>query len=213
MAHWGLWFGLLSLAMVVALLLYIRLAPSDPARWHVDPLTAPDPGRPHFARLDLMIDIAPETAAIRLRARAEAEGGTRLAGDDAHATWLLRTRLMGYPDYVSILLIPADRGTRVVALSRSRFGRSDWGVNAARLARWFRAWRRRDRRAHPCRNRPPCGTAPRWPCDLATGRCGRSGVPRARLRAGRRACAPRRGRRGAHRPRRSPPPCSRAARR
>lgn len=135
MPRWSLLFGLLLIA-VAAVMLYIRLAPNDPARWHADPLTAPDPATPNFARIDLLIDAPPQTVAARLRAKARAEGGTRLAGDDSHATWLVRTRLMGYPDFVSVRLIPEGAGTRVAALSRSRFGQSDLGVNASRLARW-----------------------------------------------------------------------------
>lgn len=135
MPSWLVWVGLAVIALA-ALLLYIRLAPSDPARWHLDPLTAPDPVTPNYARLDLQIDAPPEAVAARLSTRAEAEGGIRLAGNDGHATWVLRSRLIAYPDYVSIRLLPEGAGTRVVALSRSRFGHSDLGVNAARLARW-----------------------------------------------------------------------------
>lgn len=126
----------LLLLIIGGVMLYIRLAPSDPARWHVDPLSAPDPATPNFARLNLMLTAPPDTVAARLSAHAEAEGGQRLAGDDRHATWLMRTPLMGYPDFVSVRLIPEAGGTRIVALSRSRFGHGDHGVNAARLARW-----------------------------------------------------------------------------
>jgi uncharacterized protein (DUF1499 family) len=43
---------------------------------------------------------------------------------------------MGYPDYISVRVLPAGEGQETVAaLSRSRFGQSDLGVNAARLAR------------------------------------------------------------------------------
>jgi len=134
---WTVLAGAAVLAVVLAA--WVRLAPSDPARWHVDPATTPDPATPNFARLDRLIPAPPDVVATRLDAIARAEGAVRLAGDDSHATWLSRTRLMGYPDFVSLRLTPAEGGTRVVALSRSRFGHSDLGVNAARLARWARA--------------------------------------------------------------------------
>ncbi|MCB1391419.1 MAG: DUF1499 domain-containing protein [Rhodobacteraceae bacterium] len=116
---------------------YVRLAPSDAARWHVDPLTAADPDTPNFARVDRVVTLSPETVAERIAARARTEGAVRLAGDDAHATWIARTALMRYPDYVSIRLIPEGEGTRIVAFSRSRFGYGDRGVNRARLRRWL----------------------------------------------------------------------------
>jgi hypothetical protein len=125
----------------VALALWIRLAPTDPARWHVDPARTPDPATPNFARLDIVIAAPPDRVAARLAARATADGAVRIAGDDGHATWLSRSRLMGYPDFTSVRLEPAEDGTRVIALARARFGRSDMGVNAARLARWQAAMR------------------------------------------------------------------------
>ena len=39
---------------------YVRLAPSDPGRWHVDPLTAPDPTSPNFARIDRLVALSGE---------------------------------------------------------------------------------------------------------------------------------------------------------
>lgn len=121
----------------LAIVLWIRLAPSDPARWHVDPLTTPDPATPNFARVDRIVALPPETLAESIARRARDEGAVLLAGDAIHATWIARSRLMRYPDYVSLRLIPEGEGTRVVAFSRARFGRGDLGVNAARLARWL----------------------------------------------------------------------------
>lgn len=132
-------FLLLSVLVIAALAvaLWIRFAPSDPARWHVDPLTAPDPATPNFARADRIVALPPAQAAEILASRARAEGAILLAGDAVHATWIARSRLMRYPDYVSLRLIPEGEGTRIVAFSRARFGSGDMGVNAARLARWL----------------------------------------------------------------------------
>ena len=116
---------------------YVRLAPSDPGRWHVDPLTAPDPTSPNFARIDRLVALPSAEAAALIARRARAEGAVVLAEDGAGTTWIARTALMRYPDYLSIRLIPEGEGTRIVAFSRSRFGYGDRGVNRARLARWL----------------------------------------------------------------------------
>lgn len=114
---------------------WVRFAPTDITRWHVDPITAPDPATPNFARIERLTSLAPAQAAA-IAAQAGAEGAVRLAGDDLFGTWIARTRIMAYPDFVSIRLTPEGAGTEVTAFSRSRFGSGDGGVNAARLARW-----------------------------------------------------------------------------
>lgn len=129
----------LTLMLGSGVMLYIRLAPSDPARWHVDPCAVPDPETPNFARLSTQTALPPMDARARLAEQARAEGATILAQDDTLTTWIARSRLMGYPDYVTIRLDETQGGTRVTALSRARFGRGDMGVNAARLQRWIGA--------------------------------------------------------------------------
>jgi len=127
--------------LAAALVLYIRLAPNDPARWHVDPAATPDPSAPMFARADLVLPGSPQDVAARLATVAAADGAEVLAGGGLHTTWVSRTRLMRYPDFTSIRLEPAEGGTRLIAFARSRFGGNDWGVNQARLDRWLAAAR------------------------------------------------------------------------
>lgn len=135
-------YGLAILVVLAAgLAAYVRLAPSDPARWHVDPAATPDPTTPNFARADLVLPDPPEAVAARLAGVATADGATVLAGGGLHTTWVSRSRLVGYPDYTSVRLEPAEGGTRLIALARSRFGQSDLGVNRARLDRWLAALR------------------------------------------------------------------------
>jgi hypothetical protein len=130
--------GLAGLVIIaLALVLYVRLAPSDPGLWHVDPDRTPDPATPNFARANLIIPLPPDEVAARIDAAARAEGAVPLAGDGLFVTWLSRTPLMRYPDYVSVRLHPVQGGTRLVALSRSRFGQGDMGANRARLDRWL----------------------------------------------------------------------------
>ncbi|MDG4648477.1 DUF1499 domain-containing protein [Roseibacterium sp. SDUM158017] len=136
--------AVLAVAVLGAAVLF-RLAPMPPERWHADPATATPPGTPNYALRAgdsaARIDSPPTTVAARLAAVAEADGATLIAGDLAqgHATYVARTRLMGFPDAVSIRLSPEGEGTRVEIFSRSRFGQSDLGVNAARVARWIDA--------------------------------------------------------------------------
>lgn len=123
--------------------IYVRMAAMPAETWHVDPATATAPDSPNFAlrRGDDAIDLGddPATVAARLSAVAEAEGATLIAGSlrDGFATYVQRSRLMGYPDAISIRLTETDTGTRAEVFSRSRFGHSDMGVNEARVARWF----------------------------------------------------------------------------
>jgi uncharacterized protein (DUF1499 family) len=128
--------ALAALLAAVGVVAWVRLAPVDATAWHVDPLAAPDPATPNFAR------IAPgEVTGTGLMARSDAAllampRTRRIAGSVAEgwATYETRSRLMGYPDYTSIRVIPAEGGETLAAFARSRFGYSDLGVNAARLA-------------------------------------------------------------------------------
>jgi len=139
-------------AVVVMALLYIRLAPMDAESWHVDPATAPRPSSPNAyilrdaERADAPAPVFPASLAETARALQAVVAGeprvTRLVGDpnEGHVTYVQRSRLMGFPDAVSIRLEAADEGgTRVSVFSRSRFGYGDGGVNAARVNRWMAA--------------------------------------------------------------------------
>lgn len=141
-------FALLGLG----LLAYIRLAPSDPARWHEDPRLVTRPATPNFHLIRMVggdtmprvFQMSPEDLARRIDQVARADGAELLAGsvEGQHMTYLTRTRLMGYPDYTSLLIEPAGEGAMLLAFARARFGRSDMGVNRARLDRWLTALER-----------------------------------------------------------------------
>jgi hypothetical protein len=123
--------------------LAVRLAPHDPARWHVAPALPGDlgPGRvitagPGGAVLRLEAQPgAGEALLARLDAVAMATPRTaRLAGSVAEGriTWITRSAVWGFPDYTTA----ARTGERIDVHARLRFGRSDLGVNAARLTAW-----------------------------------------------------------------------------
>lgn len=130
---------LAALVLLLALLmLAVRLAPSDPGRWHVDPFAARDPGPAGVLWKSGPVDARPDELMAALSRAVEATPRTRrLAGGGLHVTWIVRTPRLGFPDYVSARARPvAGGGAELAVLSRLRFGRSDLGVNRARLERW-----------------------------------------------------------------------------
>jgi len=51
--------------------------------------------------------------------------------------FVARSNLMRYPDTVSVRVLPAEGGSTLAIYSRSQIGRSDFGVNKARIERWL----------------------------------------------------------------------------
>ena len=141
-------FALLILALLagVAAMVFFRSVPMPAAVWHVDPATATAPDKPNY---DLrqgtaapVINAALPDVATRLDAAAMAEGAEVISGSarDGFVTYVVRSALMGYPDAISVrLTAEGEDSTRLEIFSRSRFGYSDMGVNAARVARWIEA--------------------------------------------------------------------------
>ena len=60
------------------------------------------------------------------------------SAETGHVTYVLRTKLMAYPDYVSARIKDAGDGVELSIYSRSRFGRSDLGVNKKRIKSWLK---------------------------------------------------------------------------
>lgn len=140
---------LVTAGAVVAGLAYIRLSPMDPGVWHVDPAVAERTGKPNDFlvaeggdRPAIAVGDSPVDILTRLDAVALAEAGvTRLAGspEAGRVTYVQRTRLMGYPDAISVSATPEGEGALLQVYSRSRYGQSDLGVNRARVERWLDA--------------------------------------------------------------------------
>ncbi len=136
---------LFLIGLSVAAALYFRFVPMPSDDWHVEPADVTAPTTPNYelraGDTAVMLPSPVSEVAARLHEIARAEGATLLAGDleTGHATYVVRSRLMGYPDAISLSLSPEGAGTRVEIFSRSRFGYSDMGVNAARVARWIAA--------------------------------------------------------------------------
>ena len=146
-----LWIFGLGVAMTIAAAAYFRTAPDDPAIWHVDPVTVERSGNPNeyiVAPEDLRSDAPDRVAAVRNGSPKDilfqfdsiaSPGSTVLAGslEDLHITYVQRTTVMGYPDYISVKAVEVDGGAALVIYSRSRFGNSDFGVNQKRIDGWL----------------------------------------------------------------------------
>lgn len=122
---------------------FVRLAPSDPQRWNVDPSQSRTWEQDHGWKQVITLK---NGAVLRLRhgddllARLDAIAlatphTTRLAGtpEQGRITWVTRSPFWGFPDYTTAQNNPDG----VYIHARLRFGESDLGVNAARLHDWL----------------------------------------------------------------------------
>ncbi len=115
--------------LVVGMLAYVRFAPSDPAKWHT-PVTATEDKKFKGGAIRVVKGDADALAKIDAAARALPRTEV-LAGSVAEGriTYVTRTASIRFPDYTTVEL----DGDTIKMFARLRFGRSDFGVNAARL--------------------------------------------------------------------------------
>jgi hypothetical protein len=52
-------------------------------------------------------------------------------------TWVTRSAVLGFPDYTTAAARAEGSATALALHARLRFGRGDFGVNAARLRHWL----------------------------------------------------------------------------
>ena len=129
--------------VLVVAALWIRFAPHDVDRWHVDPADAPEPqgngwriigeDAPRFPGdfetvVSNLTDIALSEPRVRLL-----DGGE----DEGLVTFVARSKWVGFPDYVTFKAVQEGEKTKVATVSRARYPGSDWGTNRERLDRWF----------------------------------------------------------------------------
>ncbi|SLN29913.1 hypothetical protein ROJ8625_01334 [Roseivivax jejudonensis] len=123
----------LIIVVVIAGLAWIRFAPSDPDTWHVDPQVTADQDLANGVRRRIP---AGEDTLERLHAIVLATPRTELltgGPEDGRATYVTRSKWMGFPDYTTI-----ERKDDVIELwARARFGQSDLGVNRDRVEGWL----------------------------------------------------------------------------
>ena len=125
---------------------YVRFAPTEPARWHVTPMM-PDVGTgdwplPGGTRVARDFEARPEQVLARLDKIALQTPRTRVLDgsvEEGQITYETRSAFWGVPDYTSVAVRSEGARTRLVIYARLRFGQSDLGVNAARVAAWLEA--------------------------------------------------------------------------
>ena len=136
---------ILLVLVVLAAAVWFRLVPMTPAQWHVVPSDVTPPSSPNFALLvgtdAPVFTQSPDVIADLLTNVAQDAGAKIIAGSphSGHVSYVVRSRIMGFPDAISIRLMPEGAGTKLEIFSRSRYGYSDLGVNAARVAAWIAA--------------------------------------------------------------------------
>ena len=141
---------LFLLILIVVAILWVRIAPSNASEWHVDPETIEKSARPNqFLMRDgqdtdsLIFDTTPDDLAAKFNDIALSKPNVVVldgAASDLWVTYMQRTKLMAYPDYISVkITAEGDDKSRLTVYSRSRFGRSDLGVNKARIKAWTAA--------------------------------------------------------------------------
>jgi uncharacterized protein (DUF1499 family) len=122
----------LIVAGVIGLMAYVRLAPSDPAIWHVDVPRLEDKD---FAGGVIRVIDGDAATLESLTHIAEADGAQPFAGDLAsgHLTYISRSKIVAFPDYTTLQL----KDGKIAIYGRLRFGKSDTGVNRRRVSQWL----------------------------------------------------------------------------
>lgn len=131
----------LFVVAIIAVLAFIRLAPSDPAKWNIalNPrpaiLAAPSPDAVVTLKGGAYMDL-PASSFAALKSIATTTPRTQILSQTPdRITWITRSKLIGFPDYTTAQITPAG----VTVYARLRFGGEDMGVNAARLTAWREA--------------------------------------------------------------------------
>ena len=131
------------LALFVVAQACLRFWPEDKGRWHVDPADTSQvrrsgvrligPDAPRFLGdaetvLGVVSDIVKNSPRTRL-----VDGGI----DEGMVTFVVRSRLMGFRDYVTFKAVSEGDMTKLALHGRPRMNVYDWGTNRARLDRWL----------------------------------------------------------------------------
>ncbi|MEJ6402206.1 DUF1499 domain-containing protein [Yoonia sp. 2307UL14-13] len=122
----------------IVLMAYIRLAPNKADTWHQPSmLTGPGdyPEEGGF-RVERRIAAPADDVLSRLRSIALATPRTDILAGSVESgliTFITRSRIMGFPDYTTASIYEDT----LSIYGRLRFGRSDLGVNQARVQAWL----------------------------------------------------------------------------
>lgn len=147
------WLAILLVIATAGVAIGLRMLAHDAAAWHVDPATAERPGRDNdfliapegttAAPPDVIAQtrpVSPRDLLFQFDAIARNATRTQVVGgsvEDGWITYVQRSALFGFPDYVSVRAVPVGEEAGLIIWSRSRFGYSDMGVNRARVEDWL----------------------------------------------------------------------------
>lgn len=126
----------------------------NPVEYHVDPLVVksvdardqylaapPELSAAVPSRESEWFDATPQDVMIAFDAVVMKAPRTKLAAGSPSgmwATYVQRSRLMRFPDYISVAAVGRPEGGATVAVfSQSVYGKGDFGVNKARVDRWL----------------------------------------------------------------------------
>jgi len=115
----------------IGALAFVRLAPTDPARWHT---AIPETSSRNMTGCAIRVTKVGPEALARVDAVARDLPRTQaIAGsvDEGRITYVTRSKWIGFPDYTTV----EYRDGLLRMHARLRFGRSDFGVNRERLER------------------------------------------------------------------------------
>lgn len=124
---------------IVAFLIFVRLVPDRVAQVHLDPMLdgATSPNSVAMRPSDALVyATTPEALFDTTKAYlVERLGAVEVANgpDPLHASFTIRSRVLRYPDDVSIKVVAVDGGVGLAIYSRARLAGYDWGVNRARV--------------------------------------------------------------------------------
>jgi uncharacterized protein (DUF1499 family) len=129
-------FFYIPIGLTIFFVACVRIAPSDPNRWHV---SIEEEIETNFAGGAVRIlPNGPEALKLLNTMMLNIPRTKVLAGslEQGRITYITRTKLIGFPDYTTI-----ENSDGIIKLfARLRFGTNDLGVNAARLERLKRAF-------------------------------------------------------------------------
>jgi len=144
------WVATLLILTLGFAMVWIRFSPNPAGEWAMNPMTHGQPGmengwliRPEGGdQAAPVYKMTPAELAAKINKVALARPRTRLlagAPESGEMTYVTRSRFWGFPDFTSVRVLPSGSGASFAAFARARFGRSDLGVNRARLEAWLKA--------------------------------------------------------------------------
>ena len=137
--------------VLVVGVLWIRYAPIDRDRWHVDPADADDPGKAGFRLIGQeapRYPADPDSVLAAFNDIARSEPRTHLLEgdvDEGMLTYVARSRVIGFADLITVKAVSEGAVTKLSIISRTRLGSIGYktGSNVERLDRWLQDMRLR----------------------------------------------------------------------